>query len=482
MTVNPILLVLITITGLFPFTGSAKKIVEKDSMESLSSTVTVTGSVQQMSDKNPNFIATSADLKARIPEQLRATKPDYVVFVPEVTDEGVTDTGNEHLLVFDGPDGSLMAVWTQSSAESQPDQHLAFARSDDEGVTWTRPSIIAGPKKPGDGHMASWGYPLVSKSGRIYIHYSQHIGRVDNQPHHTGWLHGIYSDDNGITWSKAQNIPIPRSIYDNPDPTMPPNVLCWQKPQRLGKDGKYLAGITRWTSFAVTPNPTKSFMSAEAHVEFMRFENIDDNPEVQDIHISWFATNKEALSVPFPSIPSVCVCQEPSIMKLPDGRLFCVMRTSAGSPYWSVSADAGETWTQPRRLLRKDGGTPLLHPLSPCPMYDVGGSTAASGHYVLFIHNHDGHYKNFGPTDLTSNRRPICIVRGTFKAGADQPVWFDEPVLFMDHDGVSLGKPGTKGRQDMALYSSFTVRKGVPVLWYPDRKFFLLGKKIPAIP
>ena len=440
----------------------------------------LTGLAQQPAPKkDPNFIATPAELKARIPTQLNITQPDFVVFVPEVTDAGVNDTGNEHFLVFDGPDGSLMAVWTQSSAESQPDQHIAFARSADEGKTWTRPRIIAGPKKPGDGHMASWGYPLVSKTGRIYVLYSQHIGRVDNFPHHTGWLHGIFSDDNGATWSAPQNIPLRRSIHDNPDTTMPPNILCWQKPLRLGKGGTYFAGITRWTSFAVTPNPTKSWMSADARVEFMRFENVDTNPEPKDIQISWFAFNEQALSVPYPGHPEVSACQEPTVVKLPDGRLFCTMRTASGSPYWSVSADIGETWTAPRPLLRKDGGAPLLHPLSPCPMYDVGGNEAGSGSYVLFIHNHDGHYKNYGPTESGFHRRPIHLVRGTFKAGADQPVWFDEPKLFFDHDGVSLGKPGTNGRLDLALYASFTVRSGIPVLWYPERKFFLLGKKIP---
>ena len=440
----------------------------------------LTGLAQQPAPKkDPNFIATPAELKARIPTQLNITKPDFVVFVPEVTDAGVNDTGNEHFLVFDGPDGSLMAVWTQSSAESQPDQHIAFARSADDGKTWTRPRIIAGPKKPGDGHRASWGYPLVSKTGRIYVLYSQHIGRVDNFPHHTGWLHGIFSDDNGATWSAPQNIPLRRSIHDNPDTTMPPNILCWQKPLRLGKGGTYFAGITRWTSFAVTPNPTKSWMSADARVEFMRFENVDANPEPKDIQISWFAFNEQALSVPYPGHPEVSACQEPTVVKLPDGRLFCTMRTASGSPYWSVSADIGETWTAPRPLLRKDGGAPLLHPLSPCPMYDVSGNEAGSGSYVLFIHNHDGHYKNYGPTESGFHRRPIHLVRGTFKAGAEQPVWFDEPRLFFDHDGVRLGKPGTNGRLDLALYASFTVRSGIPVLWYPERKFFLLGKKIP---
>jgi hypothetical protein len=433
--------------------------------------------------KDPNLIQSPAELKARIPKQLHITRPDYVVFVPEVTDAGVNDTGNEHFLVFDGPDRSLMAVWTQSSVENYSadmpaDQHIAFARSTDGGVTWTKPQIIAGPRRAGDGHMASWGYPLVSRSGRIYVLYSQHIGRYDSFFHHTGWLHGVYSDDLGRTWSQPQNVPVARSANDNPDPTMPPNMLCWQKPLRLGQDGKYFAGFTRWTSFDVRKNPTKSWMSADARVEFMRFENVDQQPEPRELKIAWFAANDKALAVPYPGHPEVSACQEPTVVKLPDGRLFCVMRTASGSPFWSVSADVGETWSVPRRLLRKDGGEPLLHPLSPCPMYDVGGNEAGSGRYVLFIHNHDGHYKYYQPTDSGNHRRPIYLVAGRYEHGAFQPVWFDEPRLFMDHDGTTLGKPGTKGRTDLALYSSFTVRNGQPVLWYPERKFFLLGRII----
>ena len=426
----------------------------------------------------PPVIADADALAERAKAELMVTKPDFIVFKPEIKNGEVSDTGNEHFLVFDGPDGSLMAVWTQSSAEAQPDQHITFSRSTDEGVTWSKPRIIAGPKKAGDGHMASWGYPLVSKSGRIYVLYSQHIGKHDSFFHHTGWLHGIHSDDNGATWSEPQNVPVARSVNDNPDLSFPPNMLCWQKPLRLGEDGKYFAGFTRWTSNAVSKNPTKSWTSHDARVEFMRFENVDDSPEVKDLKISWFAANDKALAVPFPGHPEVSACQEPSIVKLPDGRLFVVMRTASGSPFWSVSGDQGETWATPRRLLRKDGGDPLLHPLSPCPIYDVGGNTAGSGRYALFIHNNDGHYKNYGPTDTGFNRRPVYLAAGRFQAGADQPVWFDEPKLFMDHKGVGLGKPGTAGRQDLALYASFTVRKGKAVLWYPDRKFFLLGRII----
>ena len=108
----------------------------------------------------------------------------------------------------------------------------------------------------------------------------------------------------------------------------------------------------------------------------------------------------------------------------------------------------------------------------------MGGNTAASGRYVLFIHNHDGHYHGYGPTDTSYHRRPIYLVTGHYQADAQQPVWFDEPRFFMDHGGVSLGPPNQQGRLDLALYASFTVRHGQAVLWYPDRKFFLLGRKI----
>lgn len=425
----------------------------------------------------PPPIGSIEDLRARMEKGLKSTKPDHVVFVPKLG-EDVSDTGNEHFLVFDGPDGSLMAVWTQSTSEGKPDQHIVFTRSDDEGATWAAPRVIAGPAKPGAEPIASWGFPLVSRKGRIYVLYSRHAGVVDTFFHTTGRLEGIWSDDHGKTWSAPRTVPVRRSSRDNPDPAVPANCITWQKPLRLTKDGKYLAGLTRWTSKAVAKNPTPSWISHDSRVEFMRFDNLDDHPDADKLEIRWAAADDAALAVPFPGHPGVSACQEPAIVKLPDGRLFCVMRTAAGSPYWSVGTDDGLTWTAPRPLLRKDGGAPLPHPLSPCPIYDVGGNEAGSGRYALFIHNHDGHYQGYGPTDTTFHRRPIHLVAGTYRAGAHQPVEFGEPRFFMDHDGAPLGPPGSKGRMDLALYASLTVRKGRAVLWYPERKFFLLGRTI----
>ncbi len=444
----------------------------------LSLAITLPALALQAAPKVDLTVAPLAELQRQMPVTLRSTRPDYVVFVPQVTDAGVSDTGNEHFLVFDGPNRSLMAVWTQSSHEGEPDQHIVFSRSEDEGKSWSKPRVIAGPARAGQEPIASWAFPLVSKRGRIYVLYSRHVGKFDTFFHTTGRMEGIYSDDNGRTWSAPETVAMPRTPRDNPDSSFPANWICWQKPARLTRDGRYLAGFTRWTSKAVKKNPTKSWISHDSVTEFMRFDNVDQHPRVGELRITWLPEGGRPLTVPFPGYPETSVCQEPALVKLPDQRLFCVVRTSAGSPYWSVSGDDGRTWSTPEPLRRRDGGELLKQPLSPAPLFDLAGDAAGSGRYALFLHGHDGHYQGFGPTDTSFHRRPIQLLRGRFQPQAKQPVWFDAPEFFMDHDGVPLGGPEKRGRLDLALYSSLTYRQGQAVLWYPDRKFFLLGKKI----
>ena len=95
----------------------------------------------------------------------------------------------------------------------------------------------------------------------------------------------------------------------------------------------------------------------------MRFENIDDDPEPKDIRIAYSAWGDEALRVPHYANPMLSVAQEPSLVRLPDERLFCVMRTMSGYIWYSLSNDDGLTWCNPRPLLRRDHGLPILEPL-----------------------------------------------------------------------------------------------------------------------
>ena len=71
--------------------------------------------------------------------------------------------------------------------------------SSDEGETWAPPTRLVGPCWPGDGLIASWGYPMVSKSGRIYVVYNQHQGAIDVTDQFTVTMDCVYSDDAGKT-------------------------------------------------------------------------------------------------------------------------------------------------------------------------------------------------------------------------------------------------------------------------------------------
>src|SRR5262245_54383124 len=96
-------------------------------------------SFSQTPAAKPNLTLPPLDQwRDKVPITMRSTKPDYVVFVPEVSGANVTDTGNEHFLVFDGPKKTLMAIWTQSTREGEPDQHIVFSQSKDKGKSWEK--------------------------------------------------------------------------------------------------------------------------------------------------------------------------------------------------------------------------------------------------------------------------------------------------------------------------------------------------------
>jgi len=413
-----------------------------------------------------NIVMVEIDLEL----ELRRSQPDYIVYRPRSVDGSTCDGGNEHFLVFDGPDGSLMAVWTQSSYEGAGDHRIMFSRSDDEGHTWAPPLRIAGPARPGDGHMASWGFPLISRSGRIYVIYNQYQGIDDVIHQHTGTMDCVYSDDMGRAWARPATVPMKRSPYDHPDPAVPSNWIVWQKPIR-DLQGRWFTGFSRWVSKAVrTPPHNDSWTAWETVVEFMRFENIDDDPEPQDIRITYSAWGEEALRVPHYANPALSVAQEPSLVRMPDKRLFCVMRTMSGYIWYSVSDDDGKSWSNPAPLLRRDHGLPVLQPLCCCPIYRL-----ADGRYILLHHNNDGRFQGCQPEHTDKNRRPAFIALGEYRPDAKQPIWFSESKQFMDNDGVGIGP---LKRIDIGVYPSFTSRDGNEVLWHPDRKFFLLGKRI----
>ncbi len=390
-------------------------------------------------------------------QDILINRPDYVVFIPKQPRDKTKrdaarpgDTYNDHFQVIEH-DGMFYAFWTQASKEADIDQHIAFSKSTNKGESWTEPVILAGsPNKKNPALLASWQQPMISKSGRIYVLWNQ---QTTSRGPHCGQMFGAYSDDAGDTWSAPKMVPMARMLRDPEDPLVPPSWCNWQRPLRLGKGGRYFVGVSR---HGKAPDEAKG----SCMIDFLQVDNIDDNPAVDAIKLSFFSTNEKALKVEHEKFGSAA--EEIGLVKLPDGRLFGLMRTCAGHPFWAQSRDGGETWSQPKPLLDRDGGSPYLHPRSPCPIYDWKGCEAASGLYFALVHN----TFDFTAEREYQKRGPLYLIAGRFDPQAEQPITFAPPKLFAERENGN------------SFYTSYTFSDGQGVLWFPDTKFYLLGRII----
>ena len=401
----------------------------------------------------------------------KRSDPDVVVYLPKGGE--LNDTDNEHFLVFEAPKGEeLLAMWTQSSCEGRGDNHLVLARSAD-GENWSEPKLVVGTRPGGSEKQASWGFPIVADTGRIYCLYTKEVDRYDNSRQGSGSMGCMVSDDNGCTWRRAEDIPMPRSRYDNPDPSVPKNWIVWQKPIR-DSQGRWLAGYTLCTSNAALPDPPKGWWHTDSRCMFMRFDNIHEGPEPADIRITWLPEGDVGLEVPIPVRPGLSAAQEPSLVVLPDSRLFTTMRTLEGHVWYSVSGDDGAHWRPTEMLRYRDDGRGIEHPLSCCPIYPM-----SNGKYLLLFHNnpgrrlgHDQSELEWKTNHLNFVRNPMFVAVGQFRPDAHQPIWFSAPKKLFDTDDIPVGPKKTA---EIATYTSMTEWRGRRVLWYPDRKYYLLG-------
>ena len=396
------------------------------------------------------------------------TEPDFQIYIPK-KDPG-NDCDNCVLAVVPTPDGKeLLAIWTQSAMEDFGNNRILIARTED-GVHWSEPQFIVGAQSVAD-MQSSWGMPMYTKSGRLYIFFLQETDHQDLPRVKSGDLALMYSDDNGHTWSEMGIAPLPRSRYDHPDPSRAKNWWSFQAPIR-DKDGKFICGFTIDTSPAVKPDDLP-YPHKEARAAFITFENLDEDPEPCDVRVT-IAPN-DGLEVPDKLYPQNSVAQEAAPVLLPDGRLFATMRTMSGYIYYTVRDENG--WREAQPLIGWDGD-PVPHPLGPCPIYGL-----KDGSYICLTNNNPGKRLGFDvfaedadPQALSVCRGPLYLMGGVFDPDGVQPIRFGKPVMFADTDTVAVGQ--RKKCCTAPTYTAVTQWKGKTVLWYPDRKFYILGKEI----
>ena len=408
------------------------------------------------------------DQKADPATDWKRSNPDIVVYLPKEGD--LNDGDNEHFLVLHSPQSKeLLAMWTQSTTEGYGDNHLVLARSKD-GVTWSEPEWIIGTHKGTKEIQASWGFPVLSRQAqqsRLYCFYTKaYEGGGLN-----GVMGGLYSDDFGKSWIPGPDIIVPTTRKDPTDLNSKEIgfFIVWQKPIR-DRQGRPLVGYSRWN------RETKVYS-----LFFMRFDNIDSGPPIEDLQMTWLPDSSDGIQLPRYVTPQGC--EEPSVVLLPDGRLFTTMRTKTGYIWYSVSEDDGAHWQEPEVLRYQDGGDKITQPLASCPIYPL-----PDGRFLLLFHNNDFNARNqyFGDplperhpniplSPIWCYRRPAFIAVGEFRSDAHQPIWFSKPRQILDTDGLPVGPKRT---DEIATYTSMTLFNDKLVLWYPDRKYYLLGKYI----
>ncbi|MBN2852775.1 MAG: exo-alpha-sialidase [Clostridia bacterium] len=409
-------------------------------------------------------------------KEIFRTNPDVVVFDPKGIEDYTGD--NEHMLVFNAPlSDELLAIWTQSSCEGTGNNHIVIARSED-GRKWGEPVYVIGTKKGELFHQASWAFPVVSKKGRLYIFYTKQLEVHDNHHCGSGGLGCIYSNDNGYTWSQEHTLPMISSRFDNPDHKYPKNWIVWQKPIRDQND-KHLVGYTLITSLAhhVTDPTPNRWVNQDSRCYFMRFENIDENPPPDEIKITWLPDEDKGIEVQNKLLPFMSTAQEPAIVLLPNGHLFCIMRSMTGYVQYTISEDDGHTWRDAAPLRFKDDSEFVLHPMSPCPLYRISDEL-----YLIAYHNNSGERMGFSQwaEEWSLNianyyRNPLYISIGKFNGDSRQLLEFGKPYKLLDSDDIAVGPKKTA---ETGTYTSMTERKGELFFWYPDRKYYLLGKEI----
>jgi len=406
-------------------------------------------------------------------EEWRRTKPDFLVFHPAPDGRPLWDDKdfcglNEQLIVLPVKGGELLAFWTSWGPKLRW-LRIQTSRSADGGKSWSKPTTLDGADVD-RGRSASWCVPVVSKSGRLTCFYNKWTGVADRGHGWTGALRCRTSDDGGRTWGPPVDLPFRRTPLDHPDPKVPATWIAWKGAER-DRRGRVLIAFTRWASpHSKVPYAAVGIKDVYCRCELMRLENLDDDPKPQDIQITWLPSDG-GITVPNERRPEASFAQEPAVACLPDGRLFLAMRTNRGQLWYTVSADDGATWRQPEMMRFTDRGAPVLHPVSPAPIF-----TLADGRFLLLFNNNDGFAFGARARWTVENRRPAFLALGTFEPKARQPIWWSVPKPFVDNDGVPMGP---LKRLDAAAYPSLTEVGGTRVLWYPERKHFLVGKIVP---
>ena len=311
-------------------------------------------------------------------------------------------------------DGAWLCVMTTGSKhEGSSGQHVVSMRSTDRGRTWSAPVDI----EPATGPVASWGMPLVSSFGRIYVFYSFNGDHVSGRrADMLGWYCYRYSDDHGRSWSKERyRLPLRLTAADRANDWKGKVQIFWGigKPVIVGTDAIF--GFTK----------IGRYMLDQSEGWFFRSDNVMTERDVARVRWTLLPEGDHGLRArAHGSIQS-----EQNLVPLANGDLYCMYRTTMGYPCHAYSRDGGRSWSVPEAATYTPGGRRFKHPRA-CPRLWRTGC----GRYLFWFHNNGN--KDWAP----GTRNPCWLSGGVERDGRihwSQP----EIVLYDPDESVRISYP-----------------------------------------
>lgn len=295
---------------------------------------------------------------------------DIVLDIP-ATDEYPRHSEGDFVTLTNG---DILFVWTRfygGSADHSP-SHLAAVRSSDGGRTWSeKPEVIV--ENFADQNVMSVSLLRLRDSSRIMLFYLVKNSFHDCRPYVQ------FSDDECRTWTE------PRRIVENPGYYV------------VNNDRVVQLSTGRLVAPCAWHRPI--FRNGKLSVDFRAIDIFllsDDGGETWREAANWRA---------IPDGESTSGLQEPGVVELADGSIFCFARTDMGYQYGFWSHDHGETWSMPCP-------SSLVSPVSPASIERIPGTDD-----LLAVYNdHSGRFP------FAEKRRNPMVVAISQDGGRTWPI------------------------------------------------------------